>query len=145
MYLAKLDDTSVPEADNASIDFWRPIVDGGTYAKLLGLEQFLTMDKAGALATALTGQIGYVDGAPVLVSAAMPLTQADGKANATGNTKGQALCVYRPGWIVGYRRRIAASVDYLPYYDAYQMTATVRLALARLDDDVAGALYNVTV
>lgn len=121
------------------------IVDGGSYAKLLGLEQFLTMDKAGALATALTGQIGYVDGAPVLVSAAMPLTQADGKANATGNTKGQALCVYRPGWIVGYRRRIAASVDYLPYYDAYQMTATVRLALARLDDDVASVLYNVTV
>lgn len=121
------------------------IVDGGTYAKLLGLEQFLTMDKAGALATALTGQIGYVDGAPVLVSAAMPLTQADGKANATGNTKGQALCVYRPGWIVGYRRRIAASVDYLPYYDAYQMTATVRLALARLDADVASVLYNVTV
>jgi HK97 family phage major capsid protein len=121
------------------------IVDGGTYAKLLGLEQFLTMDKAGALATALTGQIGYVDGAPGLVSAAMPLTQADGKANATGNTKGQALCVYRPGWIVGYRRRIAASVDYLPYYDAYQMTATVRLALVRLDADVASVLYNVTV
>ena len=80
-----------------------------------------------------------------LVSAAMPLTMADGKVNATGNTKGQIMCVYRPGWIVGYRRRIAASMDYLPYYDSYQMTATVRLALAPLDTDVAAALYNVTV
>ncbi len=121
------------------------VVDGGTYAKLLSLSEFLTMDKAGPLATALTGQIGFVDGIPVLVSAEMPLTMADGKVNATGNTKGQAVCAYRPGWIVGYRRRIAASVDYLPYYDAYQMTATVRLALARLDDDVAAALYNITV
>ncbi|MBN1963468.1 MAG: phage major capsid protein [Anaerolineae bacterium] len=121
------------------------LVDGGTYAKLLGLAEFLTMDKAGAYATALTGQIGLVDGVPVLVSAEMPLTQADGKADTTGNTKGQAVCVYRPGWIVGYRRRIAVSVDYLPYYDAYQMTATVRLALANLDADVAGALYDITI
>ncbi|NPV67599.1 MAG: phage major capsid protein [Anaerolineae bacterium] len=121
------------------------IVDGGTYAKLLGLSEFLTMDKAGPGATALTGQIGFVDGIPVLVSAEMPLTMADGKVDTTGNSKGQALCVYRPGWIVGYRRRIAASVDYLPYYDAYQMTATVRLGLARLDNDVAAVLYNITV
>ncbi len=122
------------------------IVDGGTYAKLLALEQFLTMDKAGPQATALTGQIGAVDGIPVLVSAAMPLTDADGKITIAGtNNKGQAVCVYRPGWIVGYRRRIAVSVDYLPYYDAYQMTATVRLALARLDSDVSAAVYNISV
>jgi HK97 family phage major capsid protein len=122
------------------------ICDGGTYAKLLALEQFLTMDKAGPQATALTGQIGAVDGIPVLVSAAMPLTDADGKITIAGtNNKGQAVCVYRPGWIVGYRRRIAASVDYLPYYDAYQMTATVRLALARLDSDVSAAVYNISV
>jgi hypothetical protein len=37
------------------------------------------------------------------------------------------------------------SVDYLPYYDAYQLTATVRLAFINFDNDVAAALYNVTV
>lgn len=125
------------------------ICDGGTYAKLLGLTEFLTMEKAGALATALTGQIGYADGAPVIVSAEMPLTDgADGKVNSSApasNTKGTAICVYRPGWFVGYRRRIAVSVDYLPYYDSYQLTATVRLALVSFDTDVAAALYNVTV
>ena len=123
------------------------IVDGGTYAKLLGLDQFLTMDKAGPHATAQTGQIGFMDGAPVVVSAEMPLTEADGKVSATpgNNSKGTALCVYRPGWVVGYRRRIAVSVDHLPYYDSYQLTATVRLAFVAFDTGTASALYNVTV
>lgn len=122
------------------------IVDSGSYAALLGLSEFLTMDKAGPLATAQTGQIGYMDGAPVFVSAEMPLTEADGKVNLSGtNNKGTALCVYRPGWFVGYRRNIAVNVDYLPYYDSYQLTATVRLAFGNFDDDVAAALYNITV
>jgi hypothetical protein len=123
------------------------IVDGGTYAKLLGLSEFLTMEKAGPMATAQTGQIGFADGAPVIVSAEMALSDAaNGKVNFTtpaNNTKGTALCVYRPGWFVGYRRKIAVSVDYLPYYDSYQLTATVRLALINFDTDVAAALYNI--
>jgi HK97 family phage major capsid protein len=121
------------------------IMDSGTYAALLDISEFLTMDKAGALATAQTGQLGFIDGIPVFVSAEMALTMADGKINASGNTKGQAVCVYRPGWFVGYRRNIAVNVDYLPYYDSYQLTATVRLAFANFDDDVAAALYNITV
>ena len=120
------------------------IVDSGTYAKLLGIDEFLTMDKAGPLATARTGQIGLVDGIPVYVSAEMPLTEADGKVGGS-NDRGQALCVYRPGWTVGYRRKIAVSVDYLSYYDSYQLTATVRLAFVRFDDDVASCLYNIVM
>lgn len=124
------------------------IVDSGTYAKLLGLSEFLTMEKAGALATAMTGQIGFADGASVVVTPEMPLTDTNGKVNSTtpaNNVKGTALCVYRPGWFVGYRRRIAVGVEYLPYYDSYQLTATVRLAFVNFDTDVAAALYNVTV
>ena len=78
----------------------------------------------------------------MLVSAEMPLTDVDGKVGAT-NDKGTALCVYRPGWFVGYRRRIAVHVDYLPAYDSYQLTATVRLAFARFDDEVASALTGI--
>lgn len=121
------------------------ILDGGSYAKLLAASEFLTMDKAGPMATAQTGQIGFADGAPVLVSAEMPLTEADGKVGTGTNNRGQAICVYRPGWFVGYRRRIAVSVDYLPYYDSYQLTATVRLAFANFDNDVAATLYNLAV
>ena len=121
------------------------IVDGGSYAKLLGISEFLTMDKAGPLATAQTGLIGFVDGIPVYVSAEMPLTEADGKIGSGTNGKGQAICVYRPGWYVGYRRRIAVSVDYLSYFDSYQLTATVRLAFVHFDNDVASCLYNITL
>ena len=121
------------------------LVDSGTYSALLGLSEFLTVDKAGPLATAQTGQIGFVDGIPVFVSAEMPLTEADGKVGGGQNRKGQAVCVYRPGWYVGYRRKIAVSVDYLSYYDSYQLTATVRLAFVRFDNDVASCLYNITV
>jgi HK97 family phage major capsid protein len=121
------------------------IVDGGTYAKFLAMSEFLTMDKAGPLATAQTGQIGFIDGAPVLVSAELPLTESDGKVGTGTNDRGTALCVYRPGWFVGYRRRIAVSVDYLPYYDSYQLTATVRLALANFDTEVASVLFNIAV
>jgi len=121
------------------------VVDSGTYASLLNISEFLTMDKAGPLATAQTGQIGFVDGIPVYVSAEMPLTEADGKLGDGTNDRGQAVCVYRPGWYVGYRRKIAVSVDYLPYYDSYQLTATVRLAFVRFDADVASCLYNIAV
>ncbi len=121
------------------------LVDSGAYSALLSMSEFLTVDKAGPLATAQTGQIGFVDGIPVFVSAEMPLTQTDGKVGGGANTKGQAVCVYRPGWYVGYRRKIAVSVDYLSYYDSYQLTATVRLAFVHFDDDVASCLYNITV
>ncbi len=121
------------------------IVDGTTYSRFLAMSEFLTMDKAGALATAQTGQIGFVDGIPVLVSAELPLANGDGKVSATpgNNTQGTALCVYRPGWFVGYRRRIAVSVDYLPYYDSYQLTATVRLAFASYDENVTSGLIDI--
>lgn len=121
------------------------VVDSGTYAALLNINEFLTMDKAGPLATAQTGQIGFVDGIPVYVSAEMPLTEADGKVSGGTNDRGQAVCVYRPGWYVGYRRKIAVSVDYLPYYDSYQLTATARLAFVRFDSDAASCLYNIAV
>ena len=44
---------------------------------------------------------------------------------------------------MGYRRRVAVGVDYLPYYDSYQLTATVRLAFINFDTDVCTALYNI--
>ena len=132
---------------NTVCNFCHPLVDGGTYAQLLGLSEFLTMDKAGALATAQTGQIGFIDGIPVFITAEMPLTMSDGKVNTASGTndRGTALCVYRPGWFVGYRRRIAVNVDYIPYYDSYQMTATVRLAFANFDNDVASTLFNIAL
>mgnify|MGYP001236432082 CR=1 FL=1 len=124
------------------------VVDGGTYGKLLEANEIITIDKYGQAASILTGEVGKIFGVPVLASAEMSLTEADGKLSydtPTNNTKGQGICVYRPGWMVGYRRRVAASMTYLPYYDAYQMVATLRIAFINFDAEVASCLYNLTV
>jgi len=124
------------------------LVDSGTYGKLLEANEIVTVDKYGQSASILTGEVGVIYGVPVLPTAEMALTEADGKLSydtPSNNTKGQAVCAYRPGWVVGYRRRIAATMSYLPYYDAYQLVATIRLAFINFDSEVAAALYNITV
>lgn len=114
-----------------------------SYAKLLALPEFLTMDVIGNQATILNGQIGAIDGMPVLASNEFPLADTTGAVSNTGgnNLYGGLAIVYKPGWFVGYRRRVNASVDFLPYFDSYQMTATIRLAFINRDTDVAAGLY----
>lgn len=123
------------------------IVGGEVYATLLDMPQFLTMDVIGQQATILNGQIGQVDGSPVLVSAQYGLTEADGKASTTANNNiyGQLTAVFRPHWYVGYRRQVVVDVSYLPYYDAYQLTATVRLAFVHQDNDSASGIFELAV
>jgi hypothetical protein len=123
------------------------LVGGEVFAKLLSLDEFLTMDKIGQQATILNGMIGSIDGSPVLTSAELTLAEADGKKSATpsNNTLGRMAVIHRPTWFVGYRRRVAVDISYLPYYDSYQLTATVRLAFVHQDDDSASVLYNLAV
>lgn len=120
---------------------------GEVFAKLLNLDEFLTMEKIGNRATILNGMIGEIDGSPVLTSAELALAEADGKKSATpgNNILGRMAAVYRPNWYVGYKRRVVVSVDYLPYYDSYQLTATVRLGFSHFDNDSVGVLYNLGV
>lgn len=123
------------------------ITHGEVYAKLLGLNEFLTMERAGANATAQTGQIGFIDGSPVLVTNELGLTATNGKINNSGgsNTRGSLVVVHRPSWTVGYRRRINVNLDFLAWADSYQLTATVRLALSKRDTEAASVLYNLNV
>lgn len=117
-----------------------------TYLKLLNVREMITVDKAGPEATAQTGEIRKLDGIPLFPTAEFPLTASDGKVtyNAAG-TLGSLLLAYRPYWRVGYRRKITGAIEYLSYYDAYQMTYTVRLALVRRDADCAAILYDIGV
>jgi len=123
------------------------IVDASTYAKLRGLSEVVTLEKYGPNATVLTGELAKIDGIPIIVTAEMGLTEADGKISATAsnNTKGQAVLVYRPGWMVGFRRRVTITSEFLPYYDSYQMYMSLRLAFASFNTEVAAVLYNITV
>ncbi len=123
------------------------IVDDSAYPTLLNMPEFITMDKAGQAATNLTGQIGVMDGVPVFATAELGLAQATGKISATpaNNTKGQAIIVFRPNWVIGYRRQVQAMVEYVSFADAYHLVVTARLVLASFDTKSAAELYDLTV
>lgn len=124
------------------------IVGGEVYHKLLNIDEFLTVDKLGANATVMKGQIGSIDGSPVLTTAQMAAAEADGKINTASPSStlfGRAVCVYKPNWYVGYRRQVKVDVSYIPYYDAYQLTATIRLAFVHFDNDSASVLYDLAI
>jgi hypothetical protein len=73
----------------------------------------ITMDKFGAGAVVLTGQLAAYRGVPIVVSASMPLTEADGKVSVTAsnNTKGQLAIVNRMMWYVGFWRDLLIEAD----------------------------------
>jgi hypothetical protein len=125
----------------------RIFVNPETEGKLLSLDEFITVDKAGASATAQTGVIGFIDRIPVLVTDQIPLTDSDGKVTAAGNVvnRGTLFMAYAPHFVVGFRRRLASSLDFLPYYDAYQLTMTARMDFKPRDTDSVAAIINIGI
>lgn len=122
-------------------------VDFSTYMKLLAIDEVNTAANRGTQPTSQTGVLGAIDGIDLFVSNEMALADSDGKITYNGNVadRGRALLVHRGGWVVGYRRRVTSSLEFFPTYDAYQMTATVRLALINQDNDSTAIAYNLAV
>lgn len=116
-------------------------------AKLLNMDEFVTMDKAGSRATNMTGQIGVIDGIPVFVSNEIALSDSDGKITNGGNSveRGRLAIVHRPSWYVGYRRRITTTLEYKAALDVWTLTSTMRLAFVGQDNDSVSVLYNIGV
>ena len=84
------------------------ITDVNTYIKALTVDNFRTLDKLGPNATLLRGQLGSVEGIPVIVSEQMAPADSDGKVTDAGNTAttGRLLIVNRSQWRVGFRREL---------------------------------------
>ena len=72
------------------------------------LDSFTPLGDLGPFAEVVRGQVGEYLGIPVVVSSAMPKTEADGKVSTTGgnNTLGQLAIVNRASWRVGFRRQL---------------------------------------
>ena len=85
------------------------ICDVNTFIRSLSVDSFRTLDKFGPQATVLTGQLGSVEGIPVIVSEQMKPADADGKVTDGGNTAdtGRLLIVNRSQWRVGFKRELA--------------------------------------
>ncbi len=84
------------------------IMDVNTYIKSLLVNNFRTLDKVGSNATLLRGQLGAVEGIPVIVSEQMAPAAKDGKVTngGAGNTTGRLLIANRTQWRVGFRREL---------------------------------------
>ena len=85
------------------------VCDINTFIRSLSVDNFRTLDKFGPQATVLTGQLGSVEGIPVIVSEQMALADTDGKVTDGGNCTdtGRLLIVSRSQWRVGFKRELA--------------------------------------
>jgi HK97 family phage prohead protease/HK97 family phage major capsid protein len=105
------------------------VVSTEIYYDLLDDTLFQTMDKVGAAATLLTGQVGQIGNTPVLVSDAFP-TKAGGANNATTNIG--ALCIAPANFLVGNQRGLRFDTQDLVETQRKVLVASLRTGLEQL-------------
>ena len=126
------------------------ITDPNTYIRALSTENFRTLDKLGPNATLLTGQLGAVEGIPVLVSEQMKLADVDGKVTSgSAGTTGRLLLLNRTQWRVGFRRELSIETERDIQKRQNVMVVSMRLAFAERSGNRATAThtamqYNIT-
>lgn len=122
-------------------------VDVSTYSKMLAIDEISAYMNRGSAPTVESGEVGRIDNIAVFVSNEMSLAKIGGTVSATtgNNVYGRLLFVHKPSWMAGYRRQVNLNVTYLPYYDSYQLSATMRMALVRKNTRCASAIVGIAV
>ena len=130
------------------------VADPGTADAVAFMDEVLTVDKYGPMATVLTGEQAKVLGNPLIASIAMSKTEADGKVSTTGgsNTKGQVCTFNRRGFVVGVRRRLKVETERLPATDQTRIVLSTRMGFGRFSPtgaasgiESADVLYNISL
>ena len=108
------------------------ITDVNTFIRAQSITEFQTIDKMGPLATLLTGQLGAVEGIPVIVSEQLVLADTDGKVTATGNgtNTGRLLLVNRTQWRKGFKRELLIETERDVQKRQNVMVVSMRVAFA---------------
>ncbi len=106
------------------------IMDINTYIRALSVTNFRTLDKFGPQATVLQGQLGAIEGIPVIVCEQMKLAATNGKVSDTGasNTTGRVLLVNRSQWRTGFRREMRIETERSASKRQNSMVVSFRLA-----------------
>ena len=105
---------------------------------LMGLAEVITVDKYGALATVLSGEMGKFDGIPIIVSDAVREDlSVTGSYDGTTATKSVILCVYTPTFVIGDKRRVTVKTWEDIERDQTVVVSTVRNAFGSLQDETA--------
>jgi HK97 family phage major capsid protein len=130
------------------------VTDPQTAEALALLDEIKTVDKYGAQATVLTGELMKIGRNPLIASIAMSLTEADGKVSTTGgnNVKGQVAAFNRNGLNWGWRRQVKLETERLPGSDQTRLVYSLRGGLGRFSPTGAASgikwaagLYNITI
>lgn len=100
---------------------------------IANLDEVITVDKFGERATIVQGQVARIGQNPVLVSMAVPLTEADGKVSATAvnNTKSQVVGFNTNAVAVGVLRQMTVETYRIPRKDQNGIILFWRQGLAR--------------
>jgi len=126
------------------------IVDINLYIRAQSISNFRTLDKLGPNATLLTGQLGDIEGIPVIVSEQMLLADTDGRVTGAGNATdtSRLLIVNRGQYYVGFKRDLMIEVDRDVQKRQTVMVASFRIAFEGRNtnaSDTAVALgYDIT-
>lgn len=123
------------------------IMDPGVWHKAKLLGEVLTVDKFGAAATIVTGQLGSLFGVPLIVSEDYALTDTTGRIDGTAgdNTKGSFMCVNKRGVMVGWRRRPRIRVVGIPGAESRYIVGSARFDMGYKEAGMVGLTYNLTV
>ena len=118
------------------------------------LDEIITVDKYGPMATVLNGEQARIMRHPLIASQAVSKTEADGKVSTTGsnNTLGQTVVFNRRGFVAGWRRQVKTEVERLAASDQTRIVHSLRLGFGRYSPtgsasgiEAAAVLYNATV
>jgi len=73
------------------------------------------------------------------------LSNGEISGTPANNTKGQMIFVFKPLWMVGYRREVTAFIEHIAWADVFHLTVTARLTMAAQDAQSASVLFGITV
>jgi len=109
--------------------------------ELAKLDEVVTVDKYGANATILTGEVGNIGRNPLVASIAMSKTEADGKVSTTAgnNTLHQAMLFNRRGYVVGVRRALQVETERIIGSDQSRIVFSLRVGFGRYTPTGAAA------
>ena len=126
------------------------VMDINTYIRSLSIENFRTVEKLGPNATLLTGQLGDIEGIPIIVSEQMLMADTDGKVSSGGNgtDTGRVLAVNRNMYRLGFKRELMIESERDIQKRQTVLVASMRVAFeGRMDNDSDTAValqYNIT-
>ena len=123
------------------------VADWDTYMAMLDGDKVTTVDKYGAGATIVTGELGNVYGIPIVSPGYAIKTEADGKASTTeaSNTKGQLTLFNPAGFLGGVRRDVQLFFDRIQRTDQFLFELYTRRAFTRFGGNVSAGVYNITL